>query len=824
MPASSTVKVVVRCKPKEDPTNDHLTAVDLPESPGNSTIILQKGPNPTEGLYQFNFTRVLNDKTQRDVYEVCGRGMVSAVLDGYNSTIMAYGQTGAGKTYTMTGPEGSLHDPEQRGIVPRLIHDIFADISRRRVQAVVTCSYIEIYNEHFRDLLNPDAEGNEIGITEMGKRVVLKGARQPQITSAEEAFKLLNQGESLRHVAGHGMNSRSSRSHTIFTMLVSSVTPSGKKLSAKLNLVDLAGSERANKTGVSGAAAREALYINKSLTFLEQVIVALAKRNVGHVPYRSSKLTHFLKDSLGGNCKTLLIANIWSSYSQINETISTCRFAHRMMQVTEDAHSNNDGFNSVHGNLFKLDPVMQGYLETVTAAAVAREKAKLMMQFQRHGYIGDENGPQLSSLSEHEREELNQLREKVAELEEMQEMTKMASEAARNGVVVDLETLEEMEMLRKRLLELEAENVVKSLDSPPRPATTSARQVADMEEELHALRQQVAQLQNRQRESPSESEEVERLRAQVREMQERELQRQAAAAAAPRDDELTEEEMQELLKLKELRDRALALQKRRGSLEEKELQELSEVRETIRQMGIGSPMRASEVEMLRDRVRQLEAANTLGQMPSIMQSAHPLTSRPGSLSMLHTSSSHDSDGPGDTGSEAAHAGAWETDTVKKKKSTLGKLRKGLSKVLKGGKTSRAGSGRMAGVLLEGGCPNSEQTTPRPSVPSTPRAAATTPALCATPRLAAAGSQLENDVPNIVIVNGMTQQQLAELLKGGPAFATPTHREAPQGEQVVLQELRPVPVPSYNTPGPFSLQEPEVAEGPAADPIDEVQQG
>jgi len=533
---TSTVKVVVRCKPKEDPTSDHLTAVDLPQSPGNSTIILHKGHNPTEGLYHFNFTRVLDDKTQSDVYDVCARTMVPAVLDGINSTIMAYGQTGSGKTFTMTGPEGCMTDPNMKGIVPRLVDEIFAEVAQRDIKAVITCSYIEIYNEHFRDLLG--SEDAEIGISEVGRRMVLKGATQPKVTSAQEALDLLMRGEQTRHVAGHGMNTRSSRSHTIFTMLVSSVASNGQKLCSKLNLVDLAGSERADKTGVSGASAREALYINKSLTFLEQVIVALAKKSPGHVPYRSSKLTWFLKDSLGGNCKTVLIANVWNSYHQINETISTCRFANRMMSVSENAHANYDGFNSVHGNLFKLDPVMQGYLEQVTAAAVAREKAKLMREFEKYNSFSESPG----GLAAHERGELQLLRKKVAELEDMQEMTKAASEAARNGVVVDRETLEEMEMLRKRLLELEAENVVKSLDQPAPQSV-----VTELEQEVEHLRQKVVEME-------VEKEQSEMLRAQVREMQERELQRQAEETSRATK-QISDHELRELLRLKEMHER-----------------------------------------------------------------------------------------------------------------------------------------------------------------------------------------------------------------------------------------------------------------------------
>merc|ERR1719379_2584007 len=264
-----------------------------------------------------------------------------------NGTILCYGQTGAGKTYTMTGvPNSYTH----RGLIPRAIGEIFQEISNHPEKRVsVKISYIEIYNELMFDLLSEAdvaQQSGELLIREdSGGRVVVKGLNHMLVHSEQEALQVFFAGNSARKVAEHTLNAASSRSHAIFTLHLESRdrAESNERVEySKMHLVDLAGSERVKKTRSEGMTLKEASYINKSLTFLEQVVIALTERNREHIPYRQAKLTHYLKDSLGGNSDTKMIANIWPEGNHVEETASTMHFCRRMMKVTNDPQINYD--------------------------------------------------------------------------------------------------------------------------------------------------------------------------------------------------------------------------------------------------------------------------------------------------------------------------------------------------------------------------------------------------------------------------------------------------------------------------------------------------
>eukprot|EP01017_Pseudomicrothorax_dubius_P043087 TRINITY_DN7119_c0_g1_i1.p1 TRINITY_DN7119_c0_g1~~TRINITY_DN7119_c0_g1_i1.p1 ORF type:complete len:637 (+),score=183.18 TRINITY_DN7119_c0_g1_i1:353-2263(+) len=258
---------------------------------------------------------------------------------------MAYGQTGSGKTFTMCG---STQDYRYRGLIPRCISAIFQAAGARYEQAItVRVSYLEIYNEMMIDLLAatfaPDQATNLSIQEDTRGAVVVKGLMTKICSNEEEALSMFFEGETNRTIAEHSLNKSSSRSHTIFTIHVemrSIVESTEKILLAKLNLVDLAGSERTKKTGSEGRSLVEATYINKSLSFLEQVVVALGEKQRDHIPYRQSKLTAILKDSIGGNCKTLLIANIYPEVAHLEETISTLKFATRMSRIINEVQVN----------------------------------------------------------------------------------------------------------------------------------------------------------------------------------------------------------------------------------------------------------------------------------------------------------------------------------------------------------------------------------------------------------------------------------------------------------------------------------------------------
>ncbi|XP_047388311.1 kinesin-like protein KIF9 isoform X3 [Sciurus carolinensis] len=263
---------------------------------------------------------------------------------------MCYGQTGAGKTYTMTG---ATENYKHRGILPRALQQVFRMIEERPTHAItVRVSYLEIYNESLFDLLSTlpyvGPSVTPMTIVENPQGVFIKGLSVHLTSQEEDAFSLLFEGETNRIIASHTMNKNSSRSHCIFTIYMeahSRTLSDEKYVTSKINLVDLAGSERLGKSGSEGRVLKEATYINKSLSFLEQAIIALGDHKRDHIPFRQCKLTHALKDSLGGNCNMVLVTNIYGEAAQLEETLSSLRFASRMKLVTTEP-SINEKYNA----------------------------------------------------------------------------------------------------------------------------------------------------------------------------------------------------------------------------------------------------------------------------------------------------------------------------------------------------------------------------------------------------------------------------------------------------------------------------------------------
>uniref|UniRef100_A0A8C9LJJ1 Kinesin-like protein n=1 Tax=Piliocolobus tephrosceles TaxID=591936 RepID=A0A8C9LJJ1_9PRIM len=291
--------------------------------------------------WSFKLDGVLHDASQDLVYETVAKDVVSQALNGYNGTIMCYGQTGAGKTYTMTG---ATENYKHRGILPRALQQVFRMIEERPTHAItVRVSYLEIYNESLFDLLSTlpyvGPSVTPMTIVENPQGVFIKGLSVHLTSQEEDAFSLLFEGETNRIIASHTMNKNSSRSHCIFTIYLeahSRTLSEEKYITSKINLVDLAGSERLGKSGSEGQVLKEATYINKSLSFLEQAIIALGDQKRDHIPFRQCKLTHALKDSLGGNCNMVLVTNIYGEAAQLEETLSSLRFASRMKLVTTE--------------------------------------------------------------------------------------------------------------------------------------------------------------------------------------------------------------------------------------------------------------------------------------------------------------------------------------------------------------------------------------------------------------------------------------------------------------------------------------------------------
>lgn len=270
---------------------------------------------------------------QSDVFDFSIRSTVDDILNGYNGTVFAYGQTGAGKSYTMMGSD--IDDEEYKGIIPRIVEQIFASIlaSPGNIEYTVRVSYMEIYIERIRDLLAPQNDNLPVH-EEKNRGVYVKGLLEIYVSSVQEVYEVMRRGGTARAVAATNMNQESSRSHSIFVITITQKNvETGSAKSGQLFLVDLAGSEKVGKTGASGQTLEEAKKINKSLSALGMVINSLTDGKSTHIPYRDSKLTRILQESLGGNSRTTLIINCSPSSYNDAETLSTLRFGVRAKAI-----------------------------------------------------------------------------------------------------------------------------------------------------------------------------------------------------------------------------------------------------------------------------------------------------------------------------------------------------------------------------------------------------------------------------------------------------------------------------------------------------------
>lgn len=292
-------------------------------------------PKMMEEYETFSFDRVFNSNaSQEEIFDFVGRPIIQEVLTGYNGTVFAYGQTGSGKTYTMMG--SNVHDLECRGIIPRSTNLIFQSLAQSSTQTEFTikCSMLEIYKETLKDLLG---NSGELKIKQdKRKGIFIEGLTDVYVVCEEEMLELLALGESNRTVASTKMNTASSRSHQLFMVEIMQKLPNDSEKKGTLNLVDLAGSEKINQTGVTGNKLEEAKKINLSLSALGNVIKALTDK-AEHIPYRDSKLTRLLQESLGGNYKTTLIVNCSPHPRNVEDSLNTLKFAQRAKTIKNKA-------------------------------------------------------------------------------------------------------------------------------------------------------------------------------------------------------------------------------------------------------------------------------------------------------------------------------------------------------------------------------------------------------------------------------------------------------------------------------------------------------
>ncbi|KAH8375487.1 hypothetical protein KR200_003162, partial [Drosophila serrata] len=356
---------------------------------------------------KFTFDRSFGPESKQcDVYSVVVSPLIEEVLNGYNCTVFAYGQTGTGKTHTMVGNEcaelkSSWEDDSDIGIIPRALSHLFDELRMMEVEYTMRISYLELYNEELCDLLSTD-DMTKIRIfddsTKKGS-VIIQGLEEIPVHSKDDVYKLLEKGKERRKTATTLMNAQSSRSHTVFSIVVhireNGIEGEDMLKIGKLNLVDLAGSENVSKAGnEKGIRVRETVNINQSLLTLGRVITALVDR-APHVPYRESKLTRLLQESLGGRTKTSIIATISPGHKDIEETLSTLEYAHRAKNIQNKPEVNQK---------LTKKTVLKEYTEEID-----KLKRDLMAARDKNGiYLAEETYGEMTLKLDSQNRELNE--------------------------------------------------------------------------------------------------------------------------------------------------------------------------------------------------------------------------------------------------------------------------------------------------------------------------------------------------------------------------------------------------------------------------------
>lgn len=417
----------------------------------------------------FTFDKVFGiNWPQEPIFEICVKNLVLGWFKGFNATVLAYGQTGSGKTYTMGSGHTIGIQQEQLGIIPRVISFIFDEVEKRKKKAefIIKCSFLEIYNEEIHDLLDSSCEGGVDRYLNKGKDITIReekngnisvyGLQEETVQTSDELASCLDRGSNLRITSSTLMNNWSSRSHAIFTVIIEQHIiedlyqpgEAGPKpeeneidefMTAKFHFVDLAGSERAKKTGATGNTLKEGISINKGLLCLGNVISALTeeKNKALHVPYRDSKLTRILQDSLGGNSRTSMIA--WVSPAEFNfdESLNTLKYASRARNIKNKVVVNRDPNSALiaqlRQQLYDLQKDLLGFKHLIIQNNIAipddisdatknlKEPGRLVegshvkpQQPAKFGYFGDKETEEENKKL---KEELGQKNRKIGQLE-----------------------------------------------------------------------------------------------------------------------------------------------------------------------------------------------------------------------------------------------------------------------------------------------------------------------------------------------------------------------------------------------------------------------
>ena len=435
---SECVKVAIRVRPMNAHEKEQNSTLCVEVDTVNNTVSVTKTDTKT---FQFDYVYPM-ETTQRQIYDEVAFPIVDSIFQGYNGTIFAYGQTGCGKTFTMMG---IVDNPDLKGIIPNAFSHIFGFIKTEgeSKKFLVRCSFVEIYNEEVRDLLVN--KSTKLDIREDPKKgTFVKDLTYVTLKDTQDIQKCLDRGNKNRHVGQTSMNDQSSRSHSLFTVYLE-IEENGKIRSGKLNLVDLAGSERVGKTNATGQTFDEGKKINLSLTALGSVIDALSF-NRKHIPYKDSKLTRLLADSLGGNTKTVMFANISPASYNYDETVGTLRYASRAKLIKNAPKINEDPKDAL---LRKYEEEIKALKEQLANGGEGGEKKikkkKVKKKKEPNENNNNENNNENNSDISDDENENNNNNKKSSNEEEKEKLRQKLAELEKN--LLDNKKLENSETM-----------------------------------------------------------------------------------------------------------------------------------------------------------------------------------------------------------------------------------------------------------------------------------------------------------------------------------------------------------------------------------------
>ncbi|XP_028633120.1 chromosome-associated kinesin KIF4A-like [Grammomys surdaster] len=507
------VRVALRCRPLVPKEIGEGCQVCLSFVPGKPQVVIG-----TDKSFTYDF--VFDPSTeQEEVFNTAVEPLIKGIFKGYNATVLAYGQTGSGKTYSMGGAYSADQENEPTiGVIPRVIQLLFKEMEEKRdSEFTLRVSYLEIYNEEILDLLcSPCERATQIHIREDPKAgIKTVGLTEKTVSVASDMVSCLLQGNNARTVAATAMNSQSSRSHAIFTVSIRQRKKMDKNSNfhSKLCLVDLAGSERQKKTKAEGDRLREGININRGLLCLGNVISALGDGKKGSfVPYRDSKLTRLLQDSLGGNSHTLMIACVSPADTSLEETLNTLRYADRARKIKNKPVINTDPqtveLNHLKHQVQELRVLLlQAHGGSLPGSIQAESSESLQSLMDRNRSLGEENEKLSHALSE-AAGQTAQMLEKIIVTEQANEQLNAKLQELRHHVACEMdlqklmETLEDQELIEKvelmhslqqMVIHLSDENVVATESAMELEAQVAispeSRRSSDALTTQHALRQ-----------------------------------------------------------------------------------------------------------------------------------------------------------------------------------------------------------------------------------------------------------------------------------------------------------------------------------------------